>query len=895
MDEFILLAVLITLTILSGSILGLVAFGRTRDLRDRLARIEAELRALKGAAVTAHEAEPVATTAEAVAEPVIADTVEEPASKPPVAEATAEPAADVSPKAAIATPKTSLEERIGTRWAVWVGGLALGLGGIFLVRYSIEAGLIGPLARVLLGLLFAAVLLAGSELLRRSGLTDSDASRRAYVPGILAAAGAVSAFASVYAAHALYGLIGPAIAFIGLGAVGVATLALALRHGPALAGLGFVAAYATPLLVSSAEPALLPLVLYLAMITVATYAVARLRLWRWLAVAGTVGNVVWSLALTGGGMADFIDPTASLHVAAHLMISLALAAIVFVTSHAPRDRGADAPFDRTATAIFSLFILPLYATAAAFGGGIVGVIVTSAYALLLMALAAEWPAARGLAVVALVGTVLSYAVYGTTIVGMVLDPVSGEMVTGGFAHLIASPDGNAYLGIGLLFGAILVVGGLVGALASRGRPQLAVAGAFAAPGLIAFAYIGTSRDLAVSPAFAVVALIAAGYLLTVTEYLGRRLADDAPGRDGAIAAYAIGTIATLGTAFAIAFEKGALTVALALMVAAIAWVEVRRPVAALRPTAAVLAGIVVLRFIWDPRVVGDDLGTTIIFNPLLYGYGVPTLAFAYTAWRFGRTPGSPRLVPLFEALAIVFAALTATLEIHHAMNGGDLFSPVSGLAEQSLLVMAMLSVSLGLNWISLRRGSKVIAWGTPLIGGLGLLMAAIGLLVVHNPLWSGEWISGGSFDGKLLIGYVTPAVLTLAVALIASRRPDKPRRYAALAATVGGLLIGLWATLAVRAGWHVGDLSWGDVAEGELYAYSAVWLVFGLSVLAAGVGVQSRAVRLVAAVIVAVVVGKVFLIDTAGLTGALRALSFIGLGGVLVAVGLGYQLVLRRR
>ena len=38
----------------------------------------------------------------------------------------------------------SFEERLGTQWAVWVGGLALALGGIFLVRYSIEQGLLGP-------------------------------------------------------------------------------------------------------------------------------------------------------------------------------------------------------------------------------------------------------------------------------------------------------------------------------------------------------------------------------------------------------------------------------------------------------------------------------------------------------------------------------------------------------------------------------------------------------------------------------------------------------------------------------------------------------------------------------------------------------------------------------
>ena len=62
----------------------------------------------------------------------------------------------------------SLEERLGTQWAVWVGGLALALGGIFLVRYSIEAGLLGPRVRVILGALLALVLIAAGEWARRT-------------------------------------------------------------------------------------------------------------------------------------------------------------------------------------------------------------------------------------------------------------------------------------------------------------------------------------------------------------------------------------------------------------------------------------------------------------------------------------------------------------------------------------------------------------------------------------------------------------------------------------------------------------------------------------------------------------------------------------------------------
>ena len=58
----------------------------------------------------------------------------------------------------------SFEERFGTRWAVRIGGLALALGGIFLARYAIEAGVIGPIA---LGALLALCLVAAGEWTRR--------------------------------------------------------------------------------------------------------------------------------------------------------------------------------------------------------------------------------------------------------------------------------------------------------------------------------------------------------------------------------------------------------------------------------------------------------------------------------------------------------------------------------------------------------------------------------------------------------------------------------------------------------------------------------------------------------------------------------------------------------
>jgi uncharacterized membrane protein len=185
---------------------------------------------------------------------------EQPATVASAAQAAAigadEPAAPNDATGTTATPpplppaQPGFEERIGTRWVVWVGGLTLALGGFFMVRYSIDAGLLGPGVRTILGGAFALALLAAGEWMRRKeSISTIDALPIANIPAILTAAGTAVAFATVYAAYALYGFLAPATAFILLGLVALGTLAAALLHGPALAGLGIAAAFVTPILV----------------------------------------------------------------------------------------------------------------------------------------------------------------------------------------------------------------------------------------------------------------------------------------------------------------------------------------------------------------------------------------------------------------------------------------------------------------------------------------------------------------------------------------------------------------------------------------------------------------------------------------------------------------------
>ena len=87
-----------------------------------------------------------------------------------------------------------------------------------------------------------------------------------------------------------------------------------------------------------------------------------------------------------------------------------------------------------------------------------------------------------------------------------------------------------------------------------------------------------------------------------------------------------------------------------------------------------------------------------------------------------------------------------------------------------------------------------------------------------------------------------------------------------------------------------------DAAGGaEQYTYSIAWLVFGVVLLGIGILVNSQRARLASAVVIALTIAKAFLIDMSTLTGVYRALSFICLGLVLVAIGWLYQRVLFRR
>jgi uncharacterized membrane protein len=389
--------------------------------------------------------------------------------------------------------------------------------------------------------------------------------------------------------------------------------------------------------------------------------------------------------------------------------------------------------------------------------------------------------------------------------------------------------------------------------------------------------------------FAILAVLLAASFAAATEILTRR--ELRPGLTASTALFATGALAALALALTFALDKGWLTIALALTSAGAAWVSTRRPIPFLRVLSSILAGIVVLRIGYEPRIVGAAVGTTPIFNWLLWGYGVPALSF-WAASIFLRRRGDDASLRSVEVAAILFTVLLVFLEIRHAINGGDVYRNSAGLTETALQVCAALAMAIGLERLLVRSGSIVHNISAILLTLFAGAAALLGLLFLDNPVvW--RIVIRGEFINELLLGYAIPAVLALLLSYaVVGRRP------AAYGNTIaaGALVLALtYVTFEIRRLYHGPVLAGGVTSDVEQYTYSIAWLAFGVLLLAIGIVVNSERARLASAAVIALTIGKVFMIDLSTLTGVYRALSFMGLGLVLVAIGWFYQKVLFRR
>jgi uncharacterized membrane protein len=225
------------------------------------------------AAAPAPEVAPPSTPPRETSAPGAEASTELPAepAPPPPSPPVAPPAVERAP-AGPPPSAPSLEERIGARWATWVGVVALLFAAAFFLQWSIKNEIIGPRTQVVLGLLAGVGLLVAGLAIRRRALP--------YLSAGLSGGGLAILYLSLWAAFARYEFIGAGTAFAAMFLVTVAgSIVAVVSDRQPVAVLAVLGGLLTPILVSTGEVRELILLGYLVVLELLVLGVARFRSW----------------------------------------------------------------------------------------------------------------------------------------------------------------------------------------------------------------------------------------------------------------------------------------------------------------------------------------------------------------------------------------------------------------------------------------------------------------------------------------------------------------------------------------------------------------------------------------------------------------------------------------
>jgi uncharacterized membrane protein len=747
--------------------------------------------------------------------------------------------------------RTGLERQLGTKVAVWVGAVALTFAGIFLVKYTIEQGLIGPAARVVLGFVFGMTLLITAEWMRR---------RSAGVAQGLAASGIAVLFAVLLAGVKLYELIPPAAGFLGMLLTTATAVVLSVRHGQMVAILGLLGGFLTPLFIGGEAPRPGMLFTYLVLIQTGLLIISRKM--RWWPVAGLslLGGMGWGalwiadIATLGGG---------TFPVGLFLLVS-ALSYVLLAAGMGDDESmgGLNIPLSLVWGGVgISLLLVCILVGVGDFGLlewtflGILG-----AGCLVLGRRDTRFEGLPWLAALMSAGMLL---VWGIELEAFELTQL----------WWIAAILGALYVG-----GSYLAMWG-----SKRPERWAALSGVSAVVHLlVAYAISESTGDRF---AWGAICLGIAAVLCSLAIPVAKRRNELSRG-DDALTVFAVAVTALISLAVPMELKREWIGIAWALEIPALSWAAARLRLPALVKLAWGLGGLVAVRLLLNPSIFSYPMGDGVVFNWLLYGYGLPIVAFAAGSLLTRRLPDEL----LSRALAvgsILLGLAYVSLSVRQAFHPGDIGSTVFYLNEWGAFTVSWLLFALGMLTLHGVAGRALYLNSAAIISVVALAQGLAIQGLVESPLLNPHPVGALLILNRILFVFGVPAILG---GLMAWRfaRIGEP---VAARLTGGGALAFAFVTLTleVRQAFHGSLLNDGATSNAEMYSYSLVWVLFATVLLVAGILSRGTVLRYASAVVMTLAVGKVFLVDTGQLQDLYRVFSLLGLGVSLMLLAYLYQ------
>lgn len=745
-------------------------------------------------------------------------------------------------------PEAQWREVIREHWMVVLGGLCLVFAGVFLVAYSIEHGLLGPTGRVVAGLLFGTALLIAGEYLRRSDRLE------AKVHAVLVAAGALVVYSSLLVAHALYQLIPANAAFAAMSLMSAGTLVLALKHGPMMAGMGVLGAYAVPELVNTGSNAIEAALLYSLVVSGAAFWLQRYVYRSWLWWGTWIGAAAWLLVSLG--LPAQAQGLRELYIAALAYGSVALSFAGLQLSAISQEHVSDRPVRTQIYASMlglsgALFVCLNVEQLNAFSYPAAAV-----YPLVAALIARHnLPTLRWLPLIALMPIVVdafasNYQLVEWVVVKETLSPALQTPYL-----LMLSVIALGYAGMGFY------------QVRAQRHPMIwAPLGLFVPLFAIVLAVVQVSGLQNSWHWAAYTTLLASAYLFLFNTWRQR-------GRDTDVeSVLAFATQAAFAVVAFIAFSGVTLTLVLAAQLLGLSLLYRRYGAAYLPIIIKLMVSLIVVRLTLNPWILLYRVDQIVILLTYLGAFA----SAALSAWLLRDRHALLRWLYGAAAHLLVLSLAVCT---RYLMYDGNIFALEFSLTEAAIYANSWAAIGLIYD-----RRSQLLTHHQQWHQGLAMIhfIAAAGLyvaclLLMYNPLLHAQAISTTPIFNILLLAYGLPVLLGAQVV----RQVPRFARPAGLLTVVGFFV---FITLEVRHLWH-GDVNPAlPVISGELYSYSLAWLLTALALLVFGALLEQRDASRAGTAALLLVIAKVFLWDMSDLEGLWRVVSFLGLGASLLGV-----------
>jgi len=824
-----------------GSILGVVSFAKVNTLQARLSELEKNIRAGQY-----KKTSPVDNAAQT-------DFVKPIDSPPPEFAPEPELKAGLHGEVPPDTFNSSTIDwtaLLQKHWMVMLGSVCLVFSGVFLVRYSIEHGLLGPVARTVLGLLFGAILIAAGEKLRRSGRLEAG------VHAAFVGSGALIIYSALLVGFHVYELISSQLTFLCLALMSAFTLLLALKHGPLMAGLGLLGAYLVPVLVSTGSQNIEAALLYSFIVSCSSLWFQRYIYRSWLWWGTWLGALSWLLISLE--LPEQAQGFRALYIAALAYIGVAFPFAGLKLKHVVTGDVLERDFFVQTTSIFAAL------TAASVAVLHIEVMDELSYpAIALLPLVAALVVRKNLPVLKLIPLISLLPIF-FDLFSMDVSFVDWEIT---IAPLRVSLQAS-YL---FMLGFIVLIFAMVGGnelFNVRHQGYWSSFILFIPLVAIILAYLrvsGMQGGLAWAlPTLMIGALY--GYLLSVWR-----------NRKGALeveAALAIASQFSISTACFFAFSEITLTLVLAAQLIGLVLLDRRIRIPVMPIIIKVLLIIVVVRLTINPWVALYEVSSLTL---LLTYFG--SLIACVIASR--QLLDRPELRVWLHSASAHLLILTLAVSTRYVLYEGDIFTRAFNLAEASVYICSWAAIGIIYEW----KSSQLASFQRWYRGMAMLHIYAAAMLFVfynlllHNPLWRLEDIGTTPVFNLLLIGYAIPVLLSSTV----YKRIPGLRQFAGVIGVVG---LYMFSTLEIRHLWNSGIWPNMPVQEGELYTYSLVWLLISVAMMIYGAIKKNTDVKKAGLIALLIVIAKAFLWDMRDLEGLWRVALFLGLG--LSLLGIAY-------